>query len=241
MGGKVRGVLKPCEGTLRQEHLTCHGTCRSRRPLKNCHIPTLHLAVHGMRAASTVLSESTRCSAAASRMFGLLCTSVSTASPCKYSQSRYVAFDARRKRGKDRNKRHMCSDYGKPHKLSLIAAKTAVEGRRSQLHEELVDFAWRCSPTPASIRLAELSTRAIELAWERATEHPPIVAAPFGSQPCATALPGGDLDVSVYLSAVCSSASSSVPSSQSHCFWCRTQTTLAKTLPFMLCSMRCLF
>lgn len=82
--------------------------------------------------------------------------------------------------------------------LSRHAASHAPPGsRRSMLHEELLDFAWRCSPTPADVELADLSARAIELAWRRCGGIPPIRVMPFGSQPCALALPGGDLDVYV--------------------------------------------
>lgn len=80
---------------------------------------------------------------------------------------------------------------------SSLAARTAPKGGTSQLHDELIDFAWRCAPTPASIKLSELSARAIELAWSRCSSGPAIRAVPFGSQPCAVALPGADLDLYV--------------------------------------------
>lgn len=82
--------------------------------------------------------------------------------------------------------------------ISSIASQLAPKDSKSQLHDELVDFAWRCAPTPASVKLAQLSARAIELAWSKGhANRPPIRAVPFGSQPCAVALPGGDLDVYV--------------------------------------------
>eukprot|EP00892_Ulva_mutabilis_P006523 jgi/Ulvmu1/4242/UM192_0001.1 len=83
--------------------------------------------------------------------------------------------------------------------LSRYAASHAPPGsRRSTLHEELLDFAWRCSPTPADVELADLSARAIELAWRRCGGTPSIRVVPFGSQPCGLALPGGDLDVYIH-------------------------------------------
>lgn len=86
--------------------------------------------------------------------------------------------------------------------LSRYAASLVPAGsRRSLLHEELLDFAWRCSPTPDDVELADLSAKAIELAWRRCGGYPPIQVIPFGSQPCGLALPGGDLDV--YINQVC--------------------------------------
>lgn len=82
--------------------------------------------------------------------------------------------------------------------VSRYAASLVPAGsRRSLLHEELLDFAWRCSPTAADVELADLSAKAIELAWRRCGGTPPIQVIPFGSQPCGLALPGGDLDVYV--------------------------------------------
>jgi DNA polymerase sigma len=78
-----------------------------------------------------------------------------------------------------------------------FASRTAPEGKRSLLHEELLDFEWRCTQTPASMKLAQLSMRAVELAWDRCNTGSRIKLVPFGSQPCAVALPGGDLDVYV--------------------------------------------
>lgn len=86
--------------------------------------------------------------------------------------------------------------------LSRLAASLVPQGnRRSLLHEELLDFAWRCSPTQADVELADLSARAIELAWRRCGGVPQIQVVPFGSQPSGLALPGGDLDV--YILQVC--------------------------------------
>jgi DNA polymerase sigma len=105
-----------------------------------------------------------------------------------------------RKKGKKSKSKSNGANKGKQQHTykfvaSTVAASTALRGGKSQLHHELIDFAWRCAPTPASTKLAALSARAIELAWIRGGKGPPIKAVPFGSQPSAVALPGGDLDV----------------------------------------------
>lgn len=100
--------------------------------------------------------------------------------------------------GKGRHRRDQDAD-GAGFPLSRLAAGSAPPGsRRSALHEELLDFAWRCSPTAADVELADLSARAIELAWRRCGGTPHIRVVPFGSQPCGLALPGGDLDVYIH-------------------------------------------
>ena len=76
-------------------------------------------------------------------------------------------------------------------------------GKYSALHNELLDFAWRCSPTADEVQLAALTARAVEQAWQRHAQlyhgskssERTAVAQPFGSQAAGLALPGADLDL----------------------------------------------
>lgn len=150
----------------------------------------------------------------------------SAASPkhSRKSQTADWALRARRSKGRGKGKQHQQQQLSQrtefshkqpPLEVSSTASQLAPKDRKSQLHDELVDFAWRCAPTPASIKLAHLSARAIELAWSKARiNRAPITAVPFGSQPCAAALPGGDLDV--YVESV--QVSSALPSSATATF-----------------------
>jgi hypothetical protein len=112
---------------------------------------------------------------------------------------------------RQRTRQHRVSPHENTDEVRSIAN---IPGSRSQLHNEIVDFAWRCAPTSQTVRHAALTVRAIEVGWKRAFvseggaqelssliggqakgARPYIKVAPFGSQPCALALPGGDLDL----------------------------------------------
>jgi hypothetical protein len=79
---------------------------------------------------------------------------------------------------------------------------------RTQLHEELMDLAWRSSPSFESVALSCLSQRAVEEAWARHMEMSelglgPLRVTPFGSQAVGVSMPGGDLDMKVVVPEVC--------------------------------------
>jgi hypothetical protein len=88
-------------------------------------------------------------------------------------------------------------------------APGAPPGPLSALHNDIADFAWRCTPAFDDVALVAISGRAVEDAWarsrrvERGTQceaaQDLIVTEAFGSQPAGLALPGGDVDLTFEL------------------------------------------
>jgi DNA polymerase sigma len=102
-----------------------------------------------------------------------------------------------KKKKKGKNAQHS-KGPGRKCPKRLWRLKPPPGEKHSALHNELVEFAWRCSSTFDEVAIASLSNCAIEQAWKR-TNQPGgrAIAMPFGSQAVGLALPGGDLDVRV--------------------------------------------
>jgi hypothetical protein len=57
--------------------------------------------------------------------------------------------------------------HTEPRELPPPRQRSARHAVKSELHAEVLDFGWRCSPPFEQVALARLSARAVELAWAR--------------------------------------------------------------------------
>jgi hypothetical protein len=130
-----------------------------------------------------------------------------TQSPLVDNAARMMGFAPRRKnkRYPKKDRRKVGLSNFKPEE-SRWKPQSSPE-QRTPLHHELVDLAWRSSPSFDSVALSCLSQRAVEEGWARHMEVTelglgPLRVTPFGSQLVGVSMPGGDLDMKVSLERV---------------------------------------